>query len=293
MPELPEIESIRLHLDPIIVGKTITSLKLLEPSMFHGNIDHVIGAIITGTSRKGKILTLHLTQTNSTTYKLPANSYISFHLKLSGQILFVEDNNNPVFKNQIPLADSNRMPARTSRIIIHFSDNSALYFNDMRKFGWLKVGDKPELPAGVDVLSDDFTSEYLQAHLTKTRRPIKTVLLDQEIIAGVGNIYANDALWEARIHPARKANSLTADEVMSLFAGIKKSIHEGLEYKGSSAKDELYVLPDSTPGMYQHHFKTYHQQGTPCKRCGEIIKSMRLGGRGTFYCPTCQKENAL
>jgi formamidopyrimidine-DNA glycosylase len=280
MPELPEIESIRLHLDPIIVGKTIASIKLLEPSMFHGSVEDVIGATISSTSRKGKVLILHLAE---------SNSFLSFHLKLSGQILFVEDNNDPVFKNQIPLAGSNRMPARTTRIIIHFSDNAALYFNDMRKFGWIKLGNKPELPTGVDILSDEFTPEYLQEHLKRTRRPIKSVLLDQEIIAGVGNIYANDALWEARVHPARKANSLTSEEVRNLFEGIKKSIREGLKYKGSSAKDELYVLPDSTPGMYQHHFKTYHQHGTPCKRCGEIIKSMRLGGRGTFFCPKCQK----
>lgn len=288
MPELPEIESIRLHLHPQIVGKTISSIDVLEQTMFHGDPDGVVGMQISDTSRKGKVLIMKL---NLPTFKpsdFATPLYLSFHLKLSGQILFAPDNSHPVFKNQIPLANSDRMPARTTRIVIHFSDTSALYFNDMRKFGWIKLGQSPEEPSGIDALSKDFSIEYLRSKLEKTRRPIKTVLLDQTIIAGVGNIYANDALWEAQIHPERKAHSLSQQEVEALFEEIKKSIDEGLKYKGSSAKDELYVLPDSTPGQYQHHFKTYHQHGKPCRRCGTTIESMRLGGRGTFFCPQCQ-----
>ncbi len=112
--------------------------------------------------------------------------------------------------------------------------------------------------------------------------------MDQERMAGIGNIYANDALWLAKIHPARKSNSLTNDEKKILYKSVLEIIKEGVRRKGSSAHDELYLMPDSSKGSYQNHFKAYHQHGTPCKRCKTIMKRMELGGRGTFFCPKCQ-----
>jgi formamidopyrimidine-DNA glycosylase len=140
----------------------------------------------------------------------------------------------------------------------------------------------------VDVLSPSFTLEYFKKCIRGSKKPIKPLLLEQNKITGIGNIYDNDCLWEARIHPARKANSLTEAELERLYEAIKKTINEGIQYKGSSAKDEMYVLPNSEKGSYQDHFKTYHQNGKPCPRDGAIIKRIELAGRGTFFCPQCQ-----
>jgi len=282
MPELPEVETIRLFLHQHIIGKKITRAEILVDKMFHGDPQKLNDAVVTDTDRKGKILTFVLKKDHK-------SFYLSFHLKLSGQILYARDKEHAVFPNTIPLANSKQMPAKTTRMIFYFFDNSALYFNDLRKFGWAKLSDKPEFPIGPDVISDEFTETYILNNLPNTKRPIKTILLDQTIIAGIGNIYANDSLWEAGIHPERPTNSLSEDERKRLYLAIKHTIKEGLQYKGSSAKDELYILPDSTSGTYQDHFKTYHQHGKKCMKCQSIIKRITIAGRGTFFCPICQK----
>lgn len=279
MPELPEVESIRMYLEKHILNKTLYTVEILERKMFVGDPDKIIGKKITGLLRSGKVLTI----------RFENNLYASIHLKLSGQILYSPDKNNSVFKNPIPRADTNKMPGKTTRIILNFSDNSALYFNDMRKFGWMKLGEKPANAKGMDVLARDFTFDYFVNAISKTSRPIKVVLMDQERIAGIGNIYANDSLYAAKIHPARKSNLLTIDEKKVLYRSILDTIKEGLHYKGSSAHDELYLMPDGEKGSYQNHFKAYHQHGKPCVRCGTIMERIELGGRGTFFCPNCQK----
>lgn len=278
MPELPEVESIRMYLEKHIVGKKLTTVEILEKKMFFGDPKQIIGKKITEVLRSGKVLTI----------KFENNLYASFHLKLSGQILYSPNKKNSVFKNTIPRANTNKMPGKTTRIILYFEDSSALYFNDMRKFGWMKLGEKPEHAKGVDVLDPGFTFNYFEKAISKTTRPIKVVLMDQEKIAGIGNIYANDSLYVARIHPARKTNSLTNDEKKILYRSIFDTIKEGLHYKGSSARDELYLMPDGEKGTYQNHFKAYHQHGKPCVRCGTIMERMVVGGRGTFFCPNCQ-----
>ena len=279
MPELPEVESIRMYLDQHVVGKTLKDIEIREKKMFFGDPKKIICKKIVAVLRGGKVLTIQFEN------KL----YLSSHLKLSGQILYSPDKDKAIFKNTIPRANTNKMPGKTTRIILNFDDNSVIYFNDLRKFGWMKLNSKPEYAKGVDVLSKDFTFKYFEKAIAKTGRPIKVILMDQERIAGIGNIYANDALWGAKIHPARKSNSLTLQEKKILYRSILDTIKDGLKYKGSSAHDELYLLPDSSKGSYQNHFKAYHQHGKPCKRCGTPIQRMKLGGRGTFFCPKCQK----
>lgn len=203
--------------------------------------------------------------------------------------MYVENNDNPIFKKDIPRAKSNKLPARSTRIVLVFDDNSALYFNDMRKFGWMKHGKMQENPKGIDVLAKEFTLQNFKKALKNTRRPIKTVLLDQEKIAGIGNIYANDSLWEAQIKPDRKTDSLNKNEIKGLYKSVKETIGLGLKHKGSSADDELYILPDNTKGSYQNYFKTYQRKNEKCLRCDGIIEYKKIGGRGTFYCPKCQK----
>ncbi|MFA9289111.1 MAG: bifunctional DNA-formamidopyrimidine glycosylase/DNA-(apurinic or apyrimidinic site) lyase [Weeksellaceae bacterium] len=278
MPELPEVETIRRKLKTEIIGRTIKSVEILEPKQFFGDPQTIIGKKVTDILRKGKYLSIALSD----------NLFINIHLKMSGQIIWVEDMNNPVIKNPIPRLQTNRLPASITRVIIKFTDNSALFYNDMRKFGWVKIGDAPEGPKSADVAGEEFTLEYFQKVLKNSRKPIKTFLLDQDKLAGVGNIYDNDALWVAQIHPSRLAGALNEAEQKQLYEAIKEVIAEGIKYGGSSARDENYIMPDGSLGEYQKHFKVYHRHGQPCHRCGEEIKRITIGGRGTFYCPKCQ-----
>lgn len=278
MPELPEVETIRLILHSQLVGKTIKDVIVVEYKQFVGNKEDIIGNKVVEVTRQGKVAAI----------KLSNDMYISVHLKLTGQLLFAKDKLHAKFDNPVTLAETDTMPGKTTSVIIDFTDGSALFFNDLRKFGWVKVGKEPEGPKSVDVLSKHFTEEYLQKIVQKTRKPIKILLMDQDELAGIGNIYANDSLFIAKINPLRKSNTLIPDEIHTLYNAITDIIAEGILYKGSSAKDEIYILPDGSKGAYQHHFKVYHRENQPCLRCKTPIKRIKQGGRSSFYCPQCQ-----
>lgn len=278
MPELPEVETIRRSLEKDLIGKTISGIDILEKKQFIGDKKDAIGKKITALIRKGKILSI----------KLSGDLYLSIHLKLAGQLLFHKDKNNAVFEGKIPLSSSNKMPGKTTRIIISFKDNSVLFFNDVRKFGWIKLVKTPESPKAIDVLSPDFTKEFFSKALKSTRKPIKILLMDQDKMAGVGNIYANEALFLARVHPLRKSNGLDGKEINNLYEAVKEVIDEGIKYKGSSGKDEAFITPDGKKGSYQTHFKVYQRENQPCLTCKTPIKRIKQGGRSSFYCPKCQ-----
>ncbi len=189
-------------------------------------------------------------------------------------------------------------------MIIHFDDNSVLLFNDFRKFGWMRVikisdlkysgGARPRfarqlLNLGIDPLGKKFTAEKLEEILAKSRRPIKLVLLDQEKIAGIGNIYANEALFLAKISPLRAANTLERREIKKLHQAIITVLRKGIRFGGTSAADGAYLRPTGEPGEFQKHLKVYQRERESCFVCGGKIKRTNLGGRGTFFCPHCQK----
>lgn len=283
MPELPEVESIKRQLSPNIIGKIISDIKILSPKNFVGEKAAVIGKKITSIDRYGKVLTLRL-------YKLYGlYNYLNIHFKLSGQILFAKDVNHAVFKNNIPFTGGNKMPANTTRVIIKFSDGSGLFFNDLRKFGWIKVSDQPLKPKGIDVLNRQFTVKYLTVITKKTRKPIKVLLMDQDLITGIGNIYANDSLFLAKIHPQRLSNSLTNNEMKNLHKTIKQTIKQGIKDCGSSGADEAFILPDGSRGGHQRNFLVYQREKRPCLVCKTIIKRIKHNGRSSFFCTNCQK----
>ena len=283
MPELPEVETIRLQLKSKIIGKIIKSVEILEKKQFIGKKEDVIGRKIVDIERCGKVLIFKL-------YKLDKHyNYLNIHLKLTGQILYSENLKNPVFKEIIPFTKTNKMPAKTTRIILTFTDGSGLFFNDMRKFGWFKVTEKPEKPRGTDVLSKEFTVEKLIQLVSINSRPIKVLLMDQEKITGIGNIYANEALFLAKIHPLRKSSLLSRLEITKLYKMIKKVIEQGLKYGGSSGADEAYVQINGRRGQYQRHFLVYQRENQPCPVCQTPIKRIKQGGRSSFFCPKCQK----
>lgn len=280
MPELPEVESIKRKLTPNVVGKTISDLEILSPKNFIGNKKDVIGKKIIKVDRYGKVLVFNFTN----------NKYLNIHFKLSGQMLFAKNVNMAVFKNIIPFTKGKTMPANTTRVVIKFSDDSGLFFNDLRKFGWIKISDKPLIPKGIDVLSKEFTLSVVEGLTRKTRKPIKVLLMDQDLITGIGNIYANDSLFLAKIHPQRLSNSLTEKEINLLYKAIKQTIGEGIKDLGSSGADEAFILPDGSKGNHQRRFLVYQREGKPCLVCKTIIKRVKHNGRSSFFCPNCQKN---
>lgn len=279
MPELPEVETNRRELSKHILHKRIKTVEVLSTKQFIGDPQSCVGVTIVELLRHGKIMAI----------KLSNDLYINIHLKMTGQLLYADDSTNAVFKHTIPLANTHIMPGRSTRVIITFDDGSAVFFNDSRKFGWMKLAHTPEKPAAMDVISPAFTSEYFISTLQRTTKPVKTALLDQSIVAGIGNIYANESLFEAGILPTRPANSLRADEYAKLYKAVQSIIQEGIIHKGSSGKDESYLLPDGSRGMYQQHFRVYQRTDKPCPRCGNPILRITHGGRSSFYCSHCQK----
>ena len=279
MPELPEVETIKRELRPHILGKTVSAIEILSPKNFVGKKKEAYGQKIVDVERYGKVLVIALEK----------GKYLNAHFKLSGQMLYSKNAKRAIFKNKIPFTKGNVMPANTTRIIIKFKEGGALFFNDLRKFGWVKLTDKPESPKGVDVLSSKFTVNYLFSVLRITRKPIKVALMDQDKITGIGNIYANDSLYLSKIHPQRLSNSLIIDEIEKLHKAILAEIKKGIKDKGSSGADEAFILPDGSKGNHQRRFLVYQREKQPCLRCQSAIKRIKHNGRSSFFCPKCQK----
>ncbi len=280
MPELPEVETIRLQLQNKIIGKKIAGIEILEKKQFFGKIENALNQKIVRLQRQGKYLT----------FQLSNNFFLNIHLKMTGQILYAADYRNAVYKNIIPRTQTNKMPGKFTRIIIYFSDNSCLFFNDLRKFGWIKISQKQEGPKGIDLLNQNFSLEYFQSQIIKSNKPIKTLLLDQDKFAGIGNIYANETLFLAKISPKIKAKSLSAIQIKKLYQAIIRTINLGIKHQGSSGSDEMYVLPNGSLGGHQKYFAVYQKEKQPCPNCQTPIKRIKQAGRSSFYCPNCQNN---
>lgn len=277
------METIKKYLDKRLKGKKITGLEILSKKQFPDNPKKVIGEKVVSVERRGKNLII----------KLSNQKYLLVHLKLSGQLIWADKvKEKAVLKREIPFAGK-ELPAKTTRIIISLG-RGKLFFNEMRRFGWIKILNQNQLDEtlkkfGPEPFTKDFSVSYLKEIFQKTSKPIKLVLMDQEKIAGIGNIYANEALSEAKINPQKPTNQLTTIEIERLQKTILLVLKEGIKYGGSSAADQLYVRPDSSLGSYQQHFRIYQKDGEKCQKCKTIIKRISLGGRGTFFCPKCQR----
>lgn len=280
MPELPEVEVVRLFLDSHLIGKTISNLEILNKKSFTGDPKKIIHQKIIRTSRIGKQLSIHLEN----------NLILLFHLKMTGQIILGDF----VFGHPTPKEDKSILPNKSTRLVFTFSNGSKLFFNDQRKFGWVKLFNQAELAEaqknlGLDILSSKFTPKYFYQQLQHTSRPIKIVLLDQSKFAGIGNIYANDALFLAKTNPQTPSNKITSKKASLLHHFLIQIMTESIKAGGSTAKDNKYIHPDGSSGQHQFNFQVYQRVGEPCLVCQTPIKRITLGGRGTFYCPKCQE----
>ncbi len=262
MPELPEIETVKLQLQKVLPGQ-----RLLKSSF-----PVVTGKKVKAIKRLGKVLLINFGK----------NLDLGFHFKMTGQLIYDDGRKRIVggHPNEDFVA---KLPNSHTRSIFEF-EKGKLFFNDQRKFGWIQINPKfvDKLgPEPFDISTAEFTKR-----LGGSRRPIKIAIIDQEIISGVGNIYANDALWEAKINPQIPSSKLSKKQLELLLKKINLVLKEGIKYGGATA--ENYVDLHGLGGHYQEHFRTYNREGLPCHRCKTKIKKIFMGGRGTFYCPKCQ-----
>ena len=268
MPELPEVETIKNELLPHVLGRRITGVTLLwerivrQPSVTEF-LSRIIGRRITGLTRRGKYLFFHLS----------SGEVLVMHMKMTGSLLVD------------PTDD------RFTRAILHLDNGVVVHFWDPRKFGvmWLAEDESDvDNMLGPEPLENGFTSEALAELLHGRTTPVKPVLLDQSVIAGIGNMYADEALFEAKIHPLKPAGKLSRDEIKRLYNSIRHVLQKALRKKGASVRN--YIRPDGSPGTAHNEFNVAHGVGKNCPRCGTPIQRIVVRGRGTYLCPRCQVE---
>ena len=282
MPELPEVETIRRQLNEVLVGKKIKRVEVLREKSFGGDPKKLVGWEVSRVGRKSKLIEIYFKN---------KEEVVIIHLKMTGQLVFVDEEKRVAGGH--PTADwVSSLPSKHTRVMLDFVDGSKLFFNDLRVFGWMRVVNKEKYEKEMrktspDVTEKEFSLEYLTEVLKKSRKAVKLVLMDQEKIGGLGNIYANEALYLAKIMPTRKADSLGTLERKKLLIAIREVIGRGIKYGGASAAN--YVDTKGLGGTYQDHFLVYKRDGQLCDRCKGVIQKMKIGGRGTFYCPRCQK----
>lgn len=286
MPELPEVETIRRGLSGLVVGKTIEAETHDTAKGFPNAPADVaaflLGSTITAVRRRAKVLMIDL----STGYSLV------IHLKMTGQLVYRGEQNFGAGHPNDSLVG--QLPDKSTRVTLSFADGSYLYFNDQRKFGWMKLLPTIEIPnidfmkkVGPEPLEAEFTAEQFAERFTRRlRTTIKAALLDQTVIAGVGNIYADESLWEAKILPTRLVGSLSNDDLERLYNGLRNVMNLSIEKGGST--DRNYLNAEGAKGQYLDHASVFRKENTPCPRCGTTIVKIRHAGRGTHFCPNCQ-----
>ena len=275
MPELPEVETIKRELNAIInkkiVDVIVNNAKVIREPGKERFIKELKNSIIKKIIRKGKLLIFEL-QSRQT--RLPRKS-LTIHLKMTGQLIYPST----------MLGTSPQV-----RVSFKFSDNTVLDFNDNRLFGELRIVDDWRKMKFIKELGPepfDITAKQFKQMLANKKTKIKVLILDQKFISGIGNLYANETLFRAKIDPARPANSLSNKETALLFKEIKDTLQEAIHYKGSSV--DQYVQVSGKPGNYVQFHKVYDRAGEKCFKCGGTIKRISLAGRGTYFCPVCQK----
>ncbi len=297
MPELPEVETIRRQLEKLIVGRTVSSIEVLNPGSFRADAGSLIGKSIAAIGRKGKVLKIEtgVSWRSQETPDRNSGRNLYIHLKMSGQLEFIDKTISNQSKKARPFLERPGLSkARHLRIAIIFTDSSCLLFHDQRKFGWI-ADDPAALPAGIDALDPSLSSNKLAEIIAHSSRPIKQILLDQSKIAGIGNIYASEILWEAGISPFEKGRALPRQGSALIHAAIRKVLTEAIAAGGSTMADRLYRQVGGEAGDYWSRRRVYDREGEPCRRpaCRKInahIQKITIGQRSAYFCPSCQSS---
>jgi formamidopyrimidine-DNA glycosylase len=270
MPELPEVETVRSTLAPALEGRTIVAAQILDSRLTRPEEPLIVAAELVGeriaaVERRGKYLVV----------RFESGRVLLIHLRMTGTLRLGSLDGDPY-----------------RRAVVRLDDGSDVAYRDVRRFGtWLLLEPDesgPYLAArlGREPLERAFTTKELARLLAGRRAPVKAVLLDQRVVPGLGNIYADEGLWYARIHPLRRASTLELDEVAAVRRGIRRALRAGIIRQGATLSD--YRTPAGARGAMQHEFRVYGRLGEPCLRCGAPIEKTRAGGRGTWFCPVCQ-----
>jgi formamidopyrimidine-DNA glycosylase len=274
MPELPEVETVRRRLAPVLEGRTIVQVAIADPRVTRPlDPDEVAreleGERIAVLDRRGKYLIVRMTSGRA----------LLIHLRMTGSMRHARGGELP--------EDPHR------RAVVRLDDGSDVAYRDVRRFGTWLLLEPDEVDAYLDArvgrepLAETYRAKHLAARLAGRKAPLKAVLLDQRTVAGIGNIYADEALWRARLHPLTPAQELGPGDISALYRGIRDALRAGIRRQGSTLRD--YRLPDGEPGTAQEEFRVYGRIGEPCDRCGTPIDKIRVAGRGTWYCPRCQR----
>ncbi len=298
MPELPEVETTVRELRKKIIGLKVLdfwtdwpkAIKAIKPESFKAKIK---GKKILNIRRRAKMLI----------FNLSGNAFILAHQKMTGHFLVGKWKYAPRSKRKWQSVNVGHLHDRVNdyiHLLFKLSDGRQLAFSDLRKFGWIALYEntKPKdilkiKSLGPEPLLKNFNVDVLKKQLAKTHRPIKQALMDQKIIAGIGNIYADEILFSVKIHPLVPADTLSAEKIRKLHQAIRKILKIAIKYKGTTILSgaEEYRLPGGERGGYQEKRQVYRREGEPCPRCGEKIKRIKIGQRSAHFCPRCQKTN--
>ena len=278
MPELPEVENVRKSLLTLVKDRVIENVQVFWPRLIDTDQDLMAwtsllkGQVIEDVLRRGKYLVFEL-----------SDYYLVSHLRMEGKYLF--------FENGI----TKRLNNKHTHVIFDFLDGSQLHYNDVRKFGRFQLMNKNDLQTffverklGPEPIEKEFDLSKFVRQLSAITKPIKTALLEQKLVVGLGNIYVDEVLFKARIHPGRQAKSLSKKEIVNLHQIIIEVLAQAIQAGGSTIRTYKNSLGED--GNYQHYLLVYGKNGQPCPNCGLEIKKIKLGGRGTHFCSNCQKE---
>lgn len=298
MPELPEVETIRRDLSAAIIGRRVIAVDLLSPKTAKNDAAFFVSALMgrefAEVNRFGKLLALRLKKKGGEREHI----FLLIHLKMTGQLILDTGKNklaggHSLSENSFAAAVGGELPNKHTRAIIVFTGGYKLFFNDLRKFGYLKIVNQSELDKivasgyGPEPLTPVFTANHLAAIVKKRQTSIKAVLLNQKLIAGLGNIYVDESLFRSGIRPERPASSLLATEIKKLFQAINQVIELAIANRGTTFSN--YVDSAGKKGNFSQLLQVYGRGGQPCFSCRGVITKCKLAGRGTHFCQNCQK----
>lgn len=289
MPELPEVETIRRDLEKKIAGQKIKAIEVLATKSVHNNkadfLSILVGNNFKHIERRGKLLMFALNKTAK-------YAYLLVHLKMTGQLIYRNKQQILAGGHSQTAMDTN-VPDKFTRVIFTFSDGGQLFFNDLRRFGYLKLVSREEKEKivknnfGIEPLTPDYIFEEFAKLFQKRQTNVKALILNQKLISGIGNIYADEACFEAKILPMRKASDLSKAELKKLFEMVAQVLKVSIENRGTTFNN--YVDSDGRTGSHINFLKVYGRDGEKCKKCKSIILKKKHAGRGTHYCSKCQK----